>query len=73
MALGWLITLAFWPKRLAGVPWLFAENLNYLNRVRGPDGQAFPLPSFVWCLFAAIGCLLGGVSHSVQLRDFPGR
>jgi hypothetical protein len=45
MALGSLISLAFCLKRLAGVIWRIAENLNYPNHIRGPDGRAFPLPS----------------------------
>jgi hypothetical protein len=44
-ALGSLISLAFWLKRLAGIIWPFVENLNYSSHIRGPDGQAFPLPS----------------------------
>jgi hypothetical protein len=45
MALCSLISLPFWEKRPAGRPWHVAENLNYPNDLRGPDGQAFPLPS----------------------------
>jgi hypothetical protein len=45
MALCSLISLAFREKRLAGPPWQLAENINHLNDIRGPDGQAFPLQS----------------------------
>ena len=40
-----LVSLAFREKRPPGPPWRVAENLNYPNYLRGPDGQAFPLPS----------------------------
>ena len=43
MALCSLISLAFREKRLAGPPWRVAENLNYPNYLRGPDGQALSL------------------------------
>lgn len=45
MALCSLISLAFWEKRLAGPLCQVAENFNHPNHIRGPDGQAFPLPS----------------------------
>jgi hypothetical protein len=47
MVLESLISLAFWLKPLAGVIWRVAENLNHLSHIRGPGGQAFPLPSNV--------------------------
>ena len=45
MALGSLISLRFCLKWLARAIWRIAENLNYTSHIRGPDGQAFPLPS----------------------------
>src|SRR5271168_4006884 len=45
MALGPLKSLTFRLKRLAGVIWPIAENLNNPNQRRGPDDRAFPLPS----------------------------
>jgi hypothetical protein len=44
MALGSLVSLAFWTTRLAGGCRLFAEKLNGSNHICWPDGQAFPLP-----------------------------
>jgi hypothetical protein len=43
------MSLAFWMTRLAGDVWPFAEKLNDPNHIRGPDGQAFPLPSNSAC------------------------
>jgi hypothetical protein len=45
MALGSLISLEFFLKWLVGVILRIAENLNHPSQIRGPDGQAFTLPS----------------------------
>jgi len=45
MALGLLISLGFGSEWLAEAICQFAENINHPNHLRGPDGQAFPLPS----------------------------
>src|ERR1700677_473007 len=45
MALGPSISLAFRLKRLAGVIWQIAENLDDRSQISGPDGVAFNLAS----------------------------
>jgi hypothetical protein len=41
MVLGSLISLTFWPTLPAGGVWPIAENVNYPNHIREPDGRVF--------------------------------
>jgi hypothetical protein len=69
MALGSLISLAFWTTRLAGDVWPFAEKLNDPNHIRGSDGQAFPLPSKTHLLPGTLRSELGPPDHSPSSAD----
>lgn len=69
MARGLLISLAFWMTRLAGDVWPFAEKLNDPNHIRGPDGQAFPLPSKTHLLPGTLCSVLRPPDHSPSSTD----
>lgn len=69
MALGSLISLAFWTTRLAADVWPFAEKINDPNHIRGPNGQAFPLPSETHLLPGTLRSVLRPLDCSPSSAD----
>jgi hypothetical protein len=69
MALGSLISSAFGTTRLARDVWPFAQKINDPNHLRGPDGQAFPLPSKTDLLPGTLRSVLRPLDRSPSSAD----